>query len=412
MSLRRSAKQREAYRILQGSWRKILFTGGARSGKSFLIALWIVAVCESYPDVSCGVFRKYRKSCPASVLKTFQDVLKGRRGWNLNKSELVLSYANGSQIAFYGTQDDNGEKLLGLQLDLAWANEVTEISEADLQIILSRLSGNNVPARKLLADCNPKNVSHWVRRFFILKQAEDGRPLADAEAVTSLHFVPSDNPFLPPDALETLKALTGTAFKRLWLGEWSDMQGLVFSEYDGKAHTFETVPPVSEIVCSCDFGYTNPFAFLWGYVDGDGDLWICGEHYKAGMLVREHAKIIKGIVGGKKIKAFVADSEDAESRAQLAREGLPTIGTDKKALSVFDGLIKVKQWLEIRRNGKPRLHIHKSCVNLLREMGNLKWKEGKDAPEDGNDHAIDALRYLIQYLSRPKYSGGGGVSKR
>lgn len=410
--MRRSKKQIEAWRLLQDrSKRKILFSGGARSGKSFLIALWIVAVCETFSGVSVGVFRKYRKSCPSSIVKTFQEALRARGGWDLNKSDLILTYCNGSQIQFMGLADDNGEKILGLSLDLAWVNECTEATESEVQIVLSRLSGVNVPVRKLICDCNPKNISHWVRRFFILKQDEQGKPLGDSDSVSSLHFIPTDNPFLPLDTIQTLKALTGTAYKRLWLGEWSDMAGLVFDEFSN-ANVFDSIQNPSDIVGGIDFGYTNPFAFLWGFQDGDGCLWICGEHYKTGLLVREHAQIIKGISGERRFKILVADSEDAESRAQLAKEGLPTIGTDKKALSVFDGIMKVKEWLKIRPNGKPRLKVHKSCVNLLREMQSLKWKEGKDSPEDGNDHAIDALRYLVQYLSRPQYSGGGGVSKR
>lgn len=410
--LKLSTKQWEAYRLLQDrAKRKILFSGGARSGKSVLIATWIIACCESLPNVSIGVFRKYRKSCPQSVLKTFQEILKGRNGWTLNKSDLILNFQNGSQIAFYGTADDNCGKILGLNLDLAWINEITEIGEAELQIILSRLSGQNVPVRKLIADCNPKNIQHWVRRYFLLKQNEDGKGFEDSESIASLHFVPSDNPFLPLDTIQTLQNLTGTSFKRLWLGEWSDNQGLVFDEFDMDIHTFTNVYNPSDIMGAIDFGYTNPFCFLFGHVDGDGDLYIDGEHYKAGLLVVEHAKIIKEITKGKRIKWIIADSEDAESRAQLAKEGLPTIGTNKKQLSVFDGLMKVKERLKVKGNGKPSLYISKSCKNLLNEIGNLAWKSGKDEAV-GEDHAIDCLRYMIQYLLKPVYSGGGGIAKR
>ena len=28
-----------------------------------------------------------------------------------------------------------------------------------------------------------------------------------------------------------------------------------------------------------DFGFRNPFAAVWGFVDGDTVLWLTGEHY-------------------------------------------------------------------------------------------------------------------------------------
>jgi len=405
-----SPKQITAWRLLQDrTKRKILFTGGARSGKSICVSTWITAVCETYPNCNIGVFRKYRKSCNQSVLRTFQDVLKGR-GWELNKSELILTAPNGSQIAFYGTQDDNGEKLLGLALDLAWVNEITEITEGELQIILSRLSGVAVPVRKLIADCNPKNLSHWVRRYFILRVSEDNKPLDDSDSIDSLHFVPSDNPFLPADTIKTLKSLTGTAFKRLWEGLWADNSGLVFDEFDANSHIVPEIPDNLQYYCAgIDFGFTAPFCHLLAGVNKDGDVYIIGEHYKAGMLVCDHANAIKKLLGDRKPRWTVADSEDAESRAQLIKYGIPNVPTNKKEMGVLDGVLKIKEYLRIRENGKPRLYIvGKNCPNLVREIQNLTWKQGKDE-YTGEDHAIDSLRYCIQKLQQPQYTGGGSV---
>ena len=189
------------------------------------------------------------------------------------------------------------------------------------------------------------------------------------------------------------------------------MQGLVFDEFQEGVHTFSSVFDPQTVFGGIDFGYTNPFCFLMGHLDNDGNIYIDKEHYQTGLLVREHAQKIKGLIGGRKVAWIVADSEDSESRAQLLKDGLPTIGTNKKAMTVFDGLMKIKSLLKVKANGKPSLFVSKSCVNLLRELQTLAWKDGRDEAI-GSDHAIDALRYVVQLLSRPQYSGGGGIAKR
>ncbi len=37
-----------------------------------------------------------------------------------------------------------------------------------------------------------------------------------------------------------------------------------------------------------DFGYRSPFAALWGLLDGDGVLWVVGEHYGRYQPLTEH----------------------------------------------------------------------------------------------------------------------------
>jgi hypothetical protein len=58
--------------------------------------------------------------------------------------------------------------------------------------------------------------------------------------------------------------------------------------------------------------------------------------------------------------------------------------------------------------GKPRLFVFNTCVNLLDELSTYRWQElsanqeGKrnqrEDPVKLNDHACDALRYLVMGL--------------
>ena len=65
----------------------------------------------------------------------------------------------------------------------------------------------------------------------------------------------------------------------------------------------------------------------------------------------------------------------------------------------------------------PRLFIDPSCKNLIREIKSYRWdewanrkqntkKQLKAAPKKKDDHAVDALRYLV--MSRPYFDTGNG----
>ena len=60
---------------------------------------------------------------------------------------------------------------------------------------------------------------------------------------------------------------------------------------------------------------------------------------------------------------------------------------------------------------EERIHIvAENCPNLLREFASYIWdskaqERGEDKPVKENDHALDALRYLLQTLFPIKRKG-------
>lgn len=67
------------------------------------------------------------------------------------------------------------------------------------------------------------------------------------------------------------------------------------------------------------------------------------------------------------------------------------------------GIDKVQERLKGRlEDEKPVLMVTPNCENLIREFGIYSWKESPDpdknspgVPEEANNHAMDALRYLM-----------------
>ena len=66
------------------------------------------------------------------------------------------------------------------------------------------------------------------------------------------------------------------------------------------------------------------------------------------------------------------------------------------------GKIQIHEYLKTQPSGRPRIQIFNTCPNLIRELQSIPLD--KNNPEDVNthadDHAYDALRYLI--MSRPR----------
>ena len=74
--------------------------------------------------------------------------------------------------------------------------------------------------------------------------------------------------------------------------------------------------------------------------------------------------------------------------------------------AVIDGINLVLNWLD-----EERIHIvEEKCPNIIREFNSYIWDEkaqekGEDKPVKQNDHALDALRYLLQTLYPNKKRG-------
>jgi hypothetical protein len=81
------------------------------------------------------------------------------------------------------------------------------------------------------------------------------------------------------------------------------------------------------------------------------------------------------------------------------------------------GIQRVAERLVVLPDGYPRLFVSGNCINLVREMGMYVWQQRQDdrpvkeEPAKVNDHAMDALRYMVMGLDE-SYGGVPDVSMR
>lgn len=224
--------QLEAAKLLTGPAGNVLLRGGARSGKTFKIVEYMVAVSLMFPNTRQLIARNSALSVRQSVGEdTFKKVMRlsfPDVEYLHNKSDGVFRFANGSEIWLAGLDnDDRVDKILGKEFCTIFINECSEVKWDTIKTIKTRLAQKIIGLRnKFIFDCNPTTRAHWSYRLFIEKVNPDSTkmPLRNSDNYVTMKINPIDNAEnLPEEFLsETLGDLTGKAKSRFVDGEYSN----------------------------------------------------------------------------------------------------------------------------------------------------------------------------------------------
>lgn len=147
-------------------------------------------------------------------------------------------------------------------------------------------------------------------------------------------------------------------------------------------------------VFAMDFGWEDPTAILWGAVNpDDGVTYIYSEHYMSKQVAAVHAGAIKQ--RDKQAEYRIPGVCDPSGGGRNSGDGKLVRDTYTNELdiklvaannSITPGISKVLSMLI-----EGRLKIFNTCVNTKGEMKKYRYEKGK---LKGQDHAMDALRYL------------------
>jgi phage terminase large subunit-like protein len=239
----------------------------------------------------------------------------------------------------------------------------------------------------------------------------------------------ADNPHLNVDEIKQLeRTMTEEEREARQYGKFVAMSGLVYKEFNEEIHVIDPfdVPKEWYDNISIDPGLDAPLSAHFYAVDGDNNIYVIEEHYKAGESVEWHSRRLHEIASrlrwptkyGGMLESLI---DSAANQKTLAAEKSVTelfyenkIAADTNVeKDVWTGIQRVKQYLKLRDHpqtsvwprGKPKLFIFRNCVNMIREIKSYRWKpqtesgEQIDRPTKKNDHAMDELKYYI--MSRP-----------
>ncbi len=202
-------------------------------------------------------------------------------------------------------------------------------------------------------------------------------------------------------------------------------QGLVYPEFCAKhiCEPFE-IPPDWTRYCSIDPG-RRTCAVIWAACGPDERVFIYREGYFHGIRYHDLAKFIyasEGYIYDEKAELW-ARSDNTESirirwidpsayyHTASGEAGVGTLlsadyhlYTSPAPNNVNFGIERVHQLLRIGIDEQPTLKVWNTCPNLIKEFAQYRWvqdrgstwaHERKDQPVKRNDHALDALRYML-----------------
>jgi PBSX family phage terminase large subunit len=250
-----------------------LVEGGSRSGKTFFICDYIIARARKYPGTRHLICRQSKTSCVATVWKqTLLDILSHDNypegTWIEDKTNSIINFPEwgGSSIWAGGFDNKQHEDaMLGSEWATIYVNEALDIAYNNFEKLTTRLQCKDVKL-KLFADCNPKNPSHWLSKYFkrhIEPKTNEKLRQEVIDRIATVHFHPSDNKTnLSHEYLEQLESLQGLARKRFWDGLWAeDAEGLVYTSFNRPINILDNTIPLQETAetfTTWDFGTADP----------------------------------------------------------------------------------------------------------------------------------------------------------
>jgi hypothetical protein len=173
-------------------------------------------------------------------------------------------------------------------------------------------------------------------------------------------------------------------------------EGLVYPDF---AQCLTDNPPAVPVgqrrVGGIDFGFRNPFAAVWGFVDANDVLHLVGEIYRSQTPLHVLAAALpRGVL-------WYADPAGRTEIEELRADG-------HKVLRGINSLRLGLQAVTARlRTGRLRVDA-RACPNLVREAKLYRYGDdpGEENPVDEHNHALAALRYLVSRLDAHRLARG------
>jgi len=386
----RAGKQLDS--ILDSTARINVWQGSVSSGKTISSLIRWIEFCQNGAKGNLLMVGKTERTLKRNVIDVLGEILDG-------SGSLVTRTGSGEiqigsrTIYIVGANDERAEaKIRGLTLAGAYGDEVTLWSESFFNMLLSRL---RVPNAQLFLTTNPDSPNHWLKKKFLDRESELD--------IQNFSFQLGDNHTLDPKYVESLKAEysppSSLWYRRFINGEWIMAEGAVYDCFDRTENIVSELPKMREYYVGIDYGTTNPLCALLIGEGVDDQLYVVKEYYydsatkQRQLSDAEYSRELRNFLDGYDVRKIFVDPSAASFITQLWRDN--HLGVTKANNNVQDGIRIVYNLI-----GSRKLKIHSSCNRLIEEIESYVWdvkqqERGEDKPLKRNDHAVDALRYVM-----------------
>jgi Phage terminase large subunit len=427
--------------MLRATTKHIGFGGARGGGKSWAVRTKAKLLALRYPGIKLLIVRRTYPELINNHIQILRQEL--RLVGTYNDKDKVFRFRNGSTLHFmYCAKDGDLDRLQGVEYDVIFLDEATQLTEFQMKTITACLRGVNDFPKRIYYTCNPGGQGHgYIKRIFLERRYEPGEDPADYSFIQSLV---TDNQALlkrQPDYIKQLEALP-EKLRRAWLdGDWDVFEGQFFEDFRSAPDAAKCAaaglspeeaaaqgrwthvrrpfdPPAGwKLYRSFDWGYSKPFSCAWWAVDYDGRLYRILELYGCTRNPNEGVKwtpdeVFRRIremedqhpwLRGRSIEGVadpaIWDASGGESIAETAeRYRVYFSPGDHKRIP---GWLQCHYRLRFDEEGLPMLYVFDTCKAFLRTVPTLVYDETR--PEDldtsGEDHVADEWRYLC--MARP-----------
>ena len=396
--------------------RFVLFGGAVGGGKSQALRLDAYKRCLYQPGYQALLLRRTLVELKDTHVIRAQAEVAPFSGRVVGDEE--VRFPNGSRIRMgYCDRKGDEQRFLSSEWDCIYFDELATFDPEPVFEIMSRARSAKPGVTAMVrAGSNPGGAhTLWCVDYFVTKTVtKEENPYYKPE---EWQFIPSrlyDNPWLmdPDGTFRRYEQMLGNVpearRRQLLEGDWTAISGQYFPEWTPDKHVRRVeVPRGVKVVRGMDWGFSNPGVCFWVALLPDGHLHVF-EEWKfqrttvaevAQRIVRRTAELGLGKVSYTVVDPAMFAQQTGESPADtLRRFGVPAVAGDHERVS---GWQRLRHWLGDAPDGVPWLTVDPSCRYLIRTLPTAVNDEHN--PEDldttGDDHALDALRYVV--MSRP-----------
>ena len=411
----------------------IAFGGARGGGKSWAVRTKAKLLAFRYAGIRLLIVRRSYPELMNNHINILRNELAGAAVYN--DRDKILRFMNGSTVNFmYCDRDGDLDRIQGVEYDVIFIDEATQLSEYQMKSIAACVRGVNPFPKRVYYTCNPGGRGHgYIKRLFVDRRFKDGENPEDYSFIQSLV---SDNTALmkaQPDYVKQLEALP-PKLREAWLyGKWDIFDGQFFEDFvigneieKSELRFTHVIKPFDisrgeargwKLYRSYDFGYNRPFSCAWWAVDYDGviyrilELYGCTSTPNEGVrwtpekqfeeisrMEREHpwlkGRDIQGVAD-----PSIWDASRGEPVADTAaRYGVYFTPGDNKRIA---GWMQCHYRLQFDSEGYPRMYVFENCRAFIRTVPLLTFSASnpEDLDTSGEDHAADEWRYFC--MDRP-----------
>jgi hypothetical protein len=424
--------------FLSSSEEDVLYGGAAGGGKSFALLVDPLRYCHN-PNHRGLLLRRTLDELTELIDKSRQLYTKAFPKAIFRESKSTWVFPSGATMWFtYLDRDKDVTRFQGQAFNWIGIDEITQYPTPYVwDYLRSRLRTTDeelIPNMSMRCTGNPGGVGGWwIKKTYIdpheynkpfpATDIETQKPLLYPEGHEKARqplfyrkFIPArltDNPYLMQDGRyeAMLRSLPEVERKRLLDGDWDVAEGAAFPEFSKPKHVVEPfeMPTNWPRIRAADYGYASPSCVLWGAIDWDNNIWIYKELYVKQHTAEQLADKILEIEQLDPTPHYSVLDASCWNRTgfgpsiaeTMMRVGVRWTPSDRNRLQ---GKMEIHRRLGDNPLTKlPRIRIFNTCSNTIRQLAGipLSKSNSEDVDTKAEDHAYDALRYLVMCRTSP-----------